>query len=218
MNDMAQTGLREPEQLDWDTAFKGSTYSAPPPAVGADGKPIVYYGQVIEAKESNPDQGYLNYQVDLKLTKAGQYDGTRVRTWVSARPFMKRNAAGELEPIKGNPNSLAKFLRSAGLQAKPQTNSEYAASVKAVNGKALPFTIDWVAKNKDTGENVRGFANFPDDLERPGQKKSILRAGDVVTERDNKGVITGTRIITSEIMFANAQLRYFQDATPKAVR
>lgn len=218
MNDMAQTGLREPEQLDWDTAFKGSTYSAPPPATGADGKPIVYYGQVVEAKESNPDQGYLNYQVDLKLTKAGQYDGTRVRTWVSARPFMKRNAAGELEPIKGNPNSLAKFLRSAGLQAKPQTNSEYAASVKAVNGKALPFTIDWVAKNKDTGENVRGFANFPDDLERPGQKKSILRAGDVVTERDNKGVITGTRIITSEIMFANAQLRYFQDATPKAVR
>lgn len=216
MNDLAQTGLREPEQVDWDNAFKGSTYSAPPPAFDASGKPIVYYGQVVEAREADKnDDGYLQYQVDLKIVKSGQYDGTKLRTWISTRPFMKRNVAGELEPIKGNPNSMAKFLRSAGLQAKPQSNSEYVASIKAVNGKALGFTIDWEAKNRDTGEVVRGYACFPDNTEFPGTKKSILKAGDVVTERDKKGNVTGTRAISSEIMFANARLKYFQDATPK---
>lgn len=216
MNDLAQTSLKEPERLDWDTAFSGSKYQAPPPAMGPDGKPIVYYGSVAESKQSEADQGYLNYQIDLKFVRAGEYDGRQIRTWASTRPFMKKNASGELEPIKGNPNALAKFLRGAGLQAKPQSNSEYVASVKAVNGKAIPFTIDWEAKNKDTGEVVRGYLNFPEDPERPGQRKSILKAGDVVTERDNKGTIIGTRTVTSEVLFANPRLRYFQDQTPKA--
>lgn len=218
MNDLAQTGLKEPEKLDWDSAFSGSKYQAPPPAMGPDGKPIVYHGMVAEAKQTEADQGYLNYQIDLKFVRAGEYDGRPIRTWASTRPFMKRGQSGDLEPIKGNPNALAKFLRGAGLQAKPQTNNEYVASVKAVNGKAIPFTIDWEAKNKDTGEVVRGYLNFPEDPERPGQRKSILKTGDVVTERDNKGNIIGTRTVTSDVLFANPRLKYFQDATPKAVK
>lgn len=216
-NDVAQTSLKEPEQLDWDTAFASSKYTPPPPAEGPDGKPIVYHGLVTECKQSDADQGYLNYQIDLKFTKSGIVDGRQIRTWASTRPFMKR-VGTELVPVKGNPNSLAKFLRGAGLQAKPQQNSEYVSSVKMVNGKAIPFTIDWEAKNKDTGEIIRGFRSFPDDPERPGQKKTILKAGDVYNDVDNKGNIVGTKTVQSEILFANARLKYFQDATPKVVR
>lgn len=215
-NDMAQQNLKEPEQVDWDTAFAGSKYAPPPPALGADGKAIVYRGTVVEAKQSDADEGYLNYQIDLKFVAP---EGARVRTWASTRPFMRKNRdTGELEPVKGNPNKLASFLRGAGLQAKPQTNSEYVASVKAVNGKAIPFTIDWEARSKDTGEVVRGYLSFPEDPERPGQRKSILKRGDVVNEVDNRGNITGTKIVQSEVLFANARLKYFQDPTPKVGR
>jgi hypothetical protein len=216
-NDIAQQNLREPEQVDWDNLGK-SSYVAPPPALGPDGKAIVYFGQVSEVKKTDPDQGYLNFQIDFKVVKSNIADGLRVRTWLSARPFMSKDAEGNLMPLKGNPNKLAQFLRSAGLQAKPQTNSEYEASVKAASTKTVPFTIDWEAKNKDTGETVRGYNSFPDDPERPGQKRSILKAGDVYNEIDSKGNIIGTKTVQSEILFANVRLKYFQDPTPKVTR
>lgn len=213
-NDIAQQNLREPEQVDWENAFKSSKYTVPPPAFGPDGKPIVYYGTASEIKETDADQGFLNFQIDLSLVRSGSYDGHRVRTWASTRPFSKRNKeTGQLEPIKGNPNALAKFLLAAGLQAKPQTNDQYRATVRAVNGKAIGFTIDWEARNKDTGESIRGYNAFPDDPDRPGQKKAILKAGDVYNELDAKGVIVGQKVVQSEILFANPRLKYFQDAT-----
>jgi hypothetical protein len=217
-NDIAQQNLREPEQVDWDNAFSGSKYQAPPPALGPDGKPITYFGTLKEVKQADPDQGYLQFQMDLNLVRSGSHDGTRLRTWVSTRPFMKRNReTGELEPIKGNPNSLAKFLRAAGLQAKPQTNAEYAASVKAVNGKAIGFTIDWEARNKDTGEIIRGYKSFPVDP-ATGVAKSILKKGDTYNEVDSQGNIVGVKVVESEILFANPRIKYFQDATPKVGR
>jgi hypothetical protein len=207
---VSQLNLREPERVDWDTAFASSKYAPPPPALGPDGKPIVYQGKVVEIKQSEGkglDQGYLNYQVDL------QFIGTegRVRTWASTRTFTKKNQeTGEFEPIKGNPNALAKLLKAAGVQAKPSTNAEYAGAVKLINGKAIPFTIDWEASNRETGEVVKGYLAFPDDPERPGQKKTILRKGDLVNEVDAKGNILGSRQIQSEILFANPRLKYFQ--------
>lgn len=210
-NDVAQQNLKEPEQVDWDNYNSGSKYQAPPPALGADGKPITYYGKVVEAAESQADNEYLNFQIDLKIVNSGSADGIKIRTWASAKPFEKNG-----EPVKGNPNKLANYLRSCGLQAKPQTNAEYRASVKSVASKVFPFTIDWEAKNGETGEKVKGFLNFPEDPDRPGQRKSILRKGDIYTERDFKGNITGTGTVQSEVLFANARLRYFQDATPKA--
>lgn len=218
MTDIAQQNLREPEKVDWDTAFAGSKYSAPPPAIGVDGKPIVYQAKVAEIKES-PGKGldvdYLNYQIDLKLIGNG-VEGTALRTWASTRTFQKRNGEGNFENIKGNPNALAKFLRSAGLQAKPTTNSEYKMAVKQVNGKPLNVTLDWVAENRETGESVRGFDNFPMDPEREGSRKSILKRGDIYTERDRQGNITATKVVEAEVLFANARIKYFQDSAPKA--
>lgn len=221
-NDISQQNLKEPDQVDWDNAFTASKYTPPPPAIGPDGKEIVYHGKVAEIKETQGyglDKDHLNFQIDLVLTNSGSYDGQRVRTWVSNRTFQRRNPeTGEFENLKGNPNALAKFLRSAGVSAKPQTNSEYRAAVRAVNGKSIPFTIDWEAKNKETQETVRGYVNFPEDPERPGQKKSILKAGDVVQERDRDGNVTGEKVISSEVLFANPRVKYFQAATPKVSR
>lgn len=216
--DIAQTNLREPEVADWDS-FGKSTYQPPPPAVGPDGNPIIYFAQATDISLSDPDDGYLNYTIDAKIVRSGApADGTRVRIWASAKPFMKKDASGTLVPVKGNPNKLANYLRALGLSVKPQTNSEYAAAVKATPGKPFPFVLDWEAKNKDTGEKVSGYLNFPDDPDRPGHKKSILRAGDVVTDRDNKGNITGTRVVSSEVLFANPRFKYFKDAAPKVVK
>lgn len=218
-NDLSQMNLKEPAQVDWE-APTGSSYQAPPPAAGPDGKAIVYYGVAAEIKETDPDDGYLNVLLDpIKVVRNGTYDGYQIRfTRCSTKPFMKKDAEGVLQPMKGNPNRLANFLRSTGVAGKPQQNSEYRSSIKAVTGRPFPFTIDWEAYNKDTGERLKGYQNFPDDPERPGQKKSILKKGDIAILRDNKGNQTGTMVVESEVLFANARLRYFQDAAPKAGR
>lgn len=218
MTDLAQQNLKEPEKVDWDSAFSGSKYTPPPPAIGPDGKPIVYQAKVVEIKES-PGKGldaeYLNYQIDLKLVGNG-VDGVALRTWASTRTFQRRNKeTGEFENIKGNPNALAKFLKSAGLQAKPGTNNEYRAAVKMVNGKPLNVTLDWEAANRETGEVIKGFENFPEDPERPGLRKSVLRKGDIYVERDRQGNILGEKVVQSEVLFANPRIKYFQDTTPK---
>lgn len=207
MNDIAQIGLKEPEVTDWDALASGSSYVAPPPALDANGAPIVYYGTT-EASETEPDNGYLNYLLDpIKLTRSESHNGYTIRfTRASVRPFEK---AGQ--PIKGNPNKLANFLRATGLPARPQTNSDYRAAVAATKGRVFPFTIDWEAYNKDTGERVKGYLAFPLDSERPGQRKSILKQGDTYNEVDAKGNIIGVKQVQSEVLFANARLKFFRD-------
>lgn len=220
MNDIAQTSLQEPAQVDWDN-FGKSNYQAPPPELDADGKPITYYGVAdvsveTEYQETDPVTGapLLTYRLDpVKIVKSPVPEalGYQVRfARASTRPFTK-NVNGTQVPIKGNPNSLGNYLRAAGSVAKPQTNSEYIASVNAVKGKPFPFTVQWEARNKDTGEVYRGQASFPDDPDRPGQKKTILHAGDVINILDKKGNITGSTTVKAEVLFVNAKLKYFQD-------
>lgn len=208
-NDISQTGLREPEITDWDNAFKGSSYTPPPPAFNADGTRKVYYGVVKGATKQAPDEGFLNYLLDpIVVTKSGSYDGYELRfTRASVRPFERNGVV-----MKGNPNKLGSYLRAAGLSAKPQTNADYEAAVKAAVGRPFAFVGDWEAYNKDTGESIKGYLNFPEDPERPGQRKSILKAGDLVTIRDKKGNLTGDVItVQSDVLFANFRLSFFQD-------
>ncbi len=214
MNDIAQVNLKEPEQVDWDALASGSSYVAPPPALDANGNPIVYFG-VTEPKETDPDEGYLNYLFDpIKLTRSGGYDGYTLRfTRASTRPFQKNG-----EPIKGNPNKLANFLRATGLAVKPQTNADYRAAVQATKGRPFPFTVDWEAYNKDTGEKIKGYLSFPLDPERPGQRKSILKQGDTYQEVDRKGNVLGVKRVESEILFANARLLFFRDPSRGAAK
>lgn len=215
-NDIAQINLREPEQVDWEHYSSGSTYQAPPPALGNDGKPIVYYGLLRGFKEADKsDDGYLNLILDpIEITRSGAFDKTLLKfTRASVKPFQRNG-----ENIKGNPNKLANFLRAVGLQVRPQTNEDYLAAVKASLNKPFAFTIDWEGYNRDTGEAIRGFLSFPEDSERPGQRKSILKRGDLYNITDVKGAITGTGVVQSEIVFANARVKYFNDATPKVVR
>jgi hypothetical protein len=213
-NDIAQLNLAEPEQTDWDTAFQGSSYTPPPPALGPDGKAIVYYGTCAnpaietERPDKNADnQPVLTIRLDpIKLVNAGKFDGQELRfTRVSVKPFMKN---GEVQ--KGNPHKLGQYLRACGAQSKPQTNQEYLAAVKMTANKKFPFTLDWEGYNRDTGESIKGFLSFPEDPERPGQRKSILKKGDFYNEISN-GQIVGQKQVQSDVIFANARLRYFRD-------
>ncbi len=214
MSDVAQLNLKEPDQIDWSNYNPGSKYLPPPPAKGVDGKPITYFGQLPKEFTFEADQeGYLQALVDpIVLTKNGQgVDGYSIRfTRVSVKQFQNKQG----KPV--NASSFGNLLRAASSTAKPQKNAEYEFALKQVGGRVVPFTIEWRAKNKDTGEEVKGYDNFPDDPERPGFKKPILRAGDqVVSERDAQGKPIAYKTITSDVLFANANVRYWQDPNKK---
>jgi hypothetical protein len=220
MNDIAQVKLREPEQVDWENYGKTSTYIAPPPAVGVDGKYLVYKAVVEKATEKASDYAvdddgnpYLNFLLDPFKIAEGDAKGYLIKfTEVSTKPFTKL-VNGERVAIKGNPNALANYLRAVGLTAKPQSNDQYRAAVRAAVGRQFSFVGEWEARNKDTGEKIQGYKNFPDDPDRPGQKKSILKAGDFYTVSDRNGSVTDTKRVEAEVMFANFKYRFFQDPT-----
>ena len=195
MADMSGTNMKEPDQVDWDKVG-GSKYTAPHKAKEGD-KFITYFGQLPSTiEEDTDDDGYRTYLLDpIKLVKNGNgVDG-----------YTLRFSRVGLKPWKNGNNGTAQMIKAAGVTSKPQKTSEYDAAVKLVRGKVAPFTIDWSARNKGTGETVRGYDNFPDDPTRPGQKKSVLEAGD--TYRDENGA---EQVVKSEVLFANAQLRFFE--------
>ena len=196
MSDMSGTKLNEPTQVDWDKVG-GSNYIAPPPAQDAAGKNIVYLGQLpTTITPETDDNNYRQYQLDpIKLVKNGNgVDGYTIR-------FTTKG----LKPFSNGGNGIAPLLKGAGIQAKPQTTAEYDAAMQQARGKVVPFTIDWVARNKETGEKVQGYTNFPEDPTRPGQRKAILKKGDTYT--DASGV---TQTVESEVLFANARVRFFE--------
>lgn len=198
MADVNGLGLKEPDQVDWEKLGKASNYVAPPPVKGADGRYIIYFGQLPTTITLDvDDNGFRTYLLDpIKLVKNGAgIDGRELRfTRVGLKSFSNGN------------NSTALLLKSVGSPTKPQKTAEYDAAVKQVAGKVASFSIDWEARNKDTGETVRGYDNFPDDPDRPGMKKSILRQGDTYME---DGV---ERTVQSEVLFANPRIRFFEVA------
>jgi len=196
MTDMSGTKLNEPSQVDWDKVG-GSNYIPPPPAQDASGKNIVYLGQLpTTIVEETDDDNYRQYILDpIKLVKNGNgVDGYTIR-------FTRKG----LKPFKNGGNGVAALLKGAGVNAKPQSTAEYDAAIKLARGKVVPFTIDWEARNKETGETVRGFTSFPEDPTRPGQRKTILKAGDTYIDTD--GV---PQTVKSEVLFANARVRFFE--------
>ena len=201
--DTAGLDLKEPQQIDWDNYNPGSKYVRPPDVKGADGKAIVFTGQLpttIALEQDN--DGYRRYMFDpIKLVKNGNgVDGLIVRfTRASVKPFEKNGKVQNASPV-GN------VLRSAGVSAKPQRTAEYDAAVNAVKGRVVAFTLDWEARNSETGETVRGYDNFPQDPDRLGTKKAILKAGDIYKTKEGE-----TKIVQSEVLFANARVRYFVD-------
>lgn len=196
MADAAGLTLKEPSQVDYDK-LGSSKYTPPPPATDTAGKRITYTAQLPSTiVEETNDDGYRTYLLDpIKLVKNGNgADGVEIRfARVSLKPFSNGN------------NSAALLVKAAGVMAKPQKTSEYDAAMKLVKGKIAPLTLDWEARDKDTGESVRGYENFPDDPQRPGFKKSVLRAGDVYTDENG-----APQTVKSEVLFANARLRFFE--------
>ncbi len=208
---MSTLNLKEPDQVNWDAYESGSTYQAPPPVLGPDLKPIKYTGlipQLTEAAFEATDEGYRQYILDpIVIARSGAgADGYKIRwTRVNTKKFISKKTG---KPVEAS--SVGNLLRSAGVQAKPQKNAEYDGAMKAIQGKPVQFTIDWEARNKDTGEKVRGYESFPEDPDRPGQRKAILRAGD-----QYKGEDGTMQTVKAEVLFANARVRYFVDGSRK---
>ncbi len=201
--DIAGLNAREPEQMDWDKYNPGSNYKAPPPVQGPDGKAIRYFGEVAgDISVETDDNGFLRWLLDpIKIVRSGNgADGYLLRfTRISTKKFEKNGKKVEA-------SSVGNYLKACQIQQKPQKNADYHAAVMstAKGKKIFPFTIEWEARNKETGEEVKGYTKFPLDPERPGQRKSILKRGDMLTD--------GTQV-QSEVLFANARLRYFIDPT-----
>lgn len=196
--------LKEPNQTDWDAVSKGTTYTPPPPAQDATGKFIPYIATLPQSAGSiNPDQpttdeGYRRYEHGpLKLQ-----DGTEIRFYsTTLKPFINKKTG---EP--NGKNSTALLLKGAGVTAKPQSTTQYDEAIKLVRGRKVPVTINWRAKDKDSGFTVDEFSLFPFDPDRPGQRKSILKNGDMLTDG---------RVVPCEVLFANAQIRFIEDPTRK---
>jgi len=209
--DTAGTTLREPDPMDWDNYNPGSRYKVPPQVKGPDGKALTYYGQLPPPQKGvvtdGEDTGLREYLLDpIKLVKSGPADGYEIRyTRASIAKFYNKRTGQRM-----NASRVGNILKAAGIQAKPQTTAEYDAAMARTAGKVVPFTIEWYAKSKETGESVRGWDNFPDDPEFPGRKKAVLKTGDQY--RDADGV---WQDVKSEILFANAQVRYFIDPNRK---
>jgi hypothetical protein len=215
MNDIAQFNLAEPPKVDWDNYGK-SGFQVPPDALDPAGKPIVYYGTIGKATETDPDEGLegeplLNFLLDPIVLEDSGYVIRFTRA--SVRPYSLAGEDGKRVAKKGNPNKLADALRSTGLQAKPQGNDQYKAAVQQVVSlkKKVGFTINWEAYNKETGESIKGFQAFPVDP-TTGHRKAILKAGDFYNVVDQKGNPTGQQAqVKSEVLFANAKVAYFKD-------
>jgi hypothetical protein len=212
MSDTSGLELREPDRMDWDNYNPGSRYSAPPQAgtFNEQGKfiPTTYFGQLPTniIPEVQASTGLRQYLIDpVKLVRSGANDGYEIRfTRAGVKKWMDKNG----KPI--NASMVGNLLKSVGVTAKPQATKEYDAAMKLAAGKVAAFTIDWEARNKDTGEKVEGYVNFPDDPARPGQKKSVLKEGDVY--RTKEGVEAK---VTSPVLFANARIRFFVDPNRK---
>lgn len=212
MADTAGLAYTEPDKMDWDNYNPGSRYTPPPQCgvVGEDGKfhPTTFFGQLPQTitAEVNQTTNLRQYLIDpIKLVRSGSSDGYEIRfTRAGVNKF--KNKKGE--PI--NASMVGNLLRSVGVTAKPQRTAEYDAAMNLIRGKVAAFTLDWTARNKETGETVEGYANFPDDPERPGQKKAILKAGDTYRTKDGT-----TDTVKSEVLFANARIRYFVDPNRK---
>ena len=219
----AGIGLKEPSVMDWDNYNPGSKYQRPPEAKGVDGKALVYTGQLPQTifdggntpTEKDVDRdGFRSYLLDpIKLVKnGGTADGYVIRfTRASVKNFERNGVVQNASPV-GN------LLKSAGVTAKPQRTAEYDQAMLSTRGRVVTFTIEWQAKNKDTGEEIWGYDNFPNDPERPGQKKAILR-GEHVDEKTGEVIPPDTYTnkegqvvpVKSEVLFANARVRYFVD-------
>ena len=199
MADTSGMGLREPEQMDWDKFnTAGGKYQAPPEPFTADGKTKnVFTAQLpkdlgSEERRLQTQEGYRKFEVGpLTLAKNGNgIDGQQIRYYsVSVKKFRSRKTG---EPM--DLSQAALLLKGAGVAQKPQTNADYEKAIAQASGRTVQITLDWVARNKDTGEKVEGAHLFPIDPET-GRRKAILSKGDKLTD--------GT-VVTSEVLFANA--------------
>lgn len=215
MADIAQLGLKEPEQVDWDNYNPGSKYTAPPEPADPAGNLVTFQGQLPSTivPEVSEKSGYRTFLLDpIKIVKSGAgADGYEIRF---ARVSVEKFKSADGTKVY-NASSAGNLIKSAGSAAKPQKTFEYDSVLKQLQGKVVSFTLDWEAKNKETGEQIRGYRAFPVDAVT-GIRQAVLHAGDSYNVLDAKRNLTGqTAIVKSEVLFANGRVNRFVDPNKK---
>lgn len=202
MSTNATTQLREPDQIDWEKHNSQSTYVPPPPAKDASGNYIIYQAKLPanmreKTRYGVTDEGLRSYELGPLTLTLPNGKATEIRFYtVNVRQFKNRKTG---EPI--NMSSASKVLKAAGVAQKPNSNKDYDLAFASIGGRNIPITIEWKARNKDTGEVIDGYDNFPDDPERPGQKLAVVKAGTTLPD----GTVT-----QAEVLFANAKVRFVE--------
>lgn len=200
MEQMMTENLKEPSPIDWENHNPQSRYTPPPPAKDASGAYIPYSAK-LPANMRDPkrlgvtDEGLRSFELGPLTIDIGGGKKAEIRFYtVNVRKFKNSKTGEEM-----NVSSASKALRSAGFAGKPNSNRDYDAAFASIGGKNLTVTIEWRAKNRDTGEEIDGYDNFPDDPQRPGFKNPVVRRGETLPDG---------RVVESEILFANARVRY----------
>lgn len=177
--------------VDWDNldsaAVGGGSFPPPPQATDAEGKAIVYFGQVEsdfpEDAFGQSQAGALKAKIDtITLVNNGPgIDGQKLRfTSISSKLYQDRKTG---EPR--NSSQMIRYFQSAGVTyLKPQTEAEYKAAVRATKGKLVAFTVDWECYDKQTKTSVvKGYDSFAGPagakdpvVQLPDGRKLIARA------------------------------------------
>lgn len=168
-----------PDYDNYDDGAPQGSYAPPDPGRYTGKVPLI-----TDEAFGKTQEGYLSVLVDpIEILGNG---GHTVRfTYLSAKKYKNREAS-----------QVTDFLRSCGIAARPKTNEEVKAAVKQASGRTFQFGLDWEARNKTTGEKVKGKANFPQDPADPNKKLPYI----LDTVDANKR------------WWANGRIRYFINA------
>lgn len=199
MADVAMLALCEPEQIDFDNYQDGGeSKSFAPPVEGR------YTAKAPIFKDDGTN--VISPTNDFGTTQANRM---KVRIdpieMVGVDYKLKFHSLSIKKYANREGNQILDFLRACGIPVRPKTNQEYREAVKMASGRPFQFGLVWEAWNRDTGETLKGMANFPDDEQNPTKKQPWI--ADPSGAEDDKG--------RPKRIWANGKVKYYISALAK---
>lgn len=198
------TKLNQPNPANWDKHNETKkVWQAPPVPLDAQGNRIIFTG-TMPPKEGiifgETQSNYRNYRITPITVEKPTGAGYQIlNTFVNLVPW-----TGKGEGMSGGSVFVAAVL---GPNVRPVTNDDYDKALLLAARRPVQFTATWEARNRDTGEEVKGYLAFPEELDAEGKptgkRKAILKQGDEYYILDKRGNRIGTERVRAEALFAN---------------
>jgi len=160
--DISQLALDEPDVIDYENYDEGGSNGASgfslPPTVDENGENIIFTLQVGEDIKYTKavSSGKLMATVDTMTVQGPVGADAQVRFSRFSSKQFSRNG----QPI--NKSQMGDFLKSGGVNVpKGATNQVMADACDALRGRSIRAVLDWVAYDKATQTEYRGYTNFP---------------------------------------------------------